>query len=200
MAPIPQTLRLALGNSGVSSLVAMGTILLLNIRLLGAASYLFTGVSRLPMAVGWDHLLPAWFTRLHREWKTPVNSILCTAGLTMLLIAMSSVGVHAQEAFQVLTNAAVTHYALAYMAMFAVPLFGVAAVRRRLPGWLRWVGLAGLCAALISFLISVYPIVDVVNPLGYGAKIAGTVVVSNAVAVGFYAMRSRRTAEAGSSR
>jgi hypothetical protein len=51
--------------------------------------------------------------------------------------------------------------------------------------------MAGFCASLISFLISVYPIVDVVNPVGYAAKIAGTVVVSNAVAIGFYTVRNR---------
>lgn len=196
VAPIPQTLRLALGNSGLGSMVAMGAILLLQLRLLGAASYLFTGVTRLPMAVGWDHLLPAWFTRLHAEWKTPVNSILCTAGLVMALILIASVGVHAQEAFQVLLNASVTHYALAYMAMFAVPLMGAGALRKRLPGWLKCVSLAGFCGSLISFLISVYPIVDVVNPLGYAAKIAGTVLVSNVAAVVFYMVRNRGTRRA----
>jgi amino acid transporter len=200
VAPIPQTLRLALGNSGVGSMVAMGAILLLQLRLLGAASYLFTGVSRLPMAVGWDHLLPGWFTRLHRTWKTPVNSILCTAGLVMLLMVMASVGVHAQESFQVLLNASTTHYALAYMAMFAVPLAGARGLRRSLPWWLKWAAVAGFCASLISFLISVYPIVDVVNPLGYAAKIAGTVLVSNVVAIVFYKMRDRGIAKTRSSR
>jgi hypothetical protein len=33
--------------------------------------------------------------------------------------------------------------------------------------------------------------VDVVNPLGYAAKIAGTVVISNAVAAVFYKLRNR---------
>jgi hypothetical protein len=37
----------------------------------------------------------------------------------------------------------------------------------------------------------VYPFVDVVNPLGYAAKIAGTVVVSNIAAVVFYKVRNR---------
>ena len=55
------------------------------------------------MAVGWDDLLPKWFTRLHPRWKTPVNSILCTSALMILLVVLGSVGVHAQEAFQVLS-------------------------------------------------------------------------------------------------
>jgi glutamate:GABA antiporter len=189
IAPIPQTLRIALGNSGVGNVVAIIAILLVQLRLLGAASYLFTGVTRLPMAVGWDALMPHWFTRLHPHWKTPVNSILCTSGLMLLLLVLGSVGVHAQEAFQVLSNASLTHYELMYMAMFAIPLVGTAALRNSLPGWLKWVSLAGFCASLFSLLVSVYPFVDVVNPLGYAAKIAGTVVVSNAAAIAFYTLR-----------
>jgi glutamate:GABA antiporter len=191
IAPIPQTLRIALGNSGVGNVVAMVAILLVELRLLGAASYLFTGVTRLPMAVGWDDLLPKWFTQLHPRWKTPVNSILCTSGLMLLLVVLGSVGVHAQEAFQVLSNASLTHYELMYMAMFAIPMVGAAALRKSLPPWLKWVSLAGFCASLFSLLVSVYPFVDVVNPLGYAAKIAGTAVISNVAAFAFYKLRNR---------
>jgi len=192
IAPIPQTMRIALGNSGIGNMVAIATILLVQLRLLGAASYLFTGVTRLPMAVGWDDLLPKWFTRLHPRWKTPVNSILCTSALMILLVVLGSVGVHAQEAFQVLSNASLTHYELMYMAMFAIPMVGGAALRKLLPSWLKWVSLAGFCASLFSLLISTYPFVDVVNPLGYAAKIGGTVVVSNVAAIVFYKLRNRR--------
>jgi amino acid transporter len=169
----------------------MTAILLLQLRLLGAASYIFTGATRLPMAVGWDHLLPEWFTRLHPRWKTPANSILCISGLVMMLLLLGSVGVHAQEAFQVLSNASLAHYELMYMAMFAIPLLGAGALRKSLPRWLKWVSMVGFGASLFSLLTSAYPFVDVVNPLGYAAKIAGTVVVSNAVAVAFYKLRNR---------
>jgi glutamate:GABA antiporter len=189
IAPIPQTLRIALGTSGMGNLVAMAAILFLQLRILGAASYMFTGATRLPMAVGWDHLLPAWFTRLHVQFKTPVNSILCIAGVVILLPVLATVGVHAQEAFQVLVNASMTHYALMYMAMFAIPVVGARTLRKALPGWLKWVSLAGFCASLFSLLTSTFPFVDVVNPLGYGVKIGGAVVVSNAVAIAIYKLR-----------
>jgi len=192
IAPIPQTMRIALGNSGIGNLVAMATILLVQLRLLGVSSYLFSGVTRLPMAVGWDHLLPKWFTQLHPRWKTPVNSILCTSALMILLVVLGSVGVHAQEAFQVLSNASLTHYELMYMAMFAIPLVGAVALRKSLPGWLKWVSFVGFCASLFSLLVSVYPFVDVVNPLAYAVKIAGTVVLSNVAAIVFYKLRNRR--------
>ena len=191
IAPIPQTLRLALGHTGIGNAVAVAAIFLLQLRLLGAASYLFTGVTRLPMAAGWDNLVPAWFTRLHPRWRTPANSIAFTSALVLLLVVLASVGVHAQEAFQLLTNASLTHYELAYLAMFAVPLAGAVAVRRALPGWLRWSSAVGFCATLFSLLVSAFPFVDVVNARSYAAKIVGTVVLSNLVGAGFYWLRSK---------
>jgi amino acid transporter len=152
------------------------------------------------MAIGWDNLLPKWFTRLHPRRKTPVNSILFTFVLMMALLVMASAGVHAQEAYQVLSNASLTHYELMYMSMFAIPLVGAASLRTSLPSWLKYVSLAGFCAALFSFLISIYPFVNVLNPFEYGVKIAGTVLVSNAVAVTFYMLRKRKLAEGEGSR
>ena len=189
IAPVPQTFRMALGNTGLGNVLATTAILLVEIRLLGVVSLLMTGVSRLPLAVGWDELIPAWFTRLHPRWKTPVNSILCTSVLIFLLVVMANVGVHAQEAFQVLSNASLTHYEVAYIAMFAIPLVGAAGLRRRLPVWLKWTSVVGLCATVFSLLVSAYPFVDVVNPMAYAAKIVGTFVVSNLVAFTFYKLR-----------
>jgi glutamate:GABA antiporter len=192
IAPIPQTVRLALGNAGLGNLFAMIAILFLQIRLLAAASYLFTGVTRLPMAVGWDKLVPAWFTRLHPRWRTPANSIVCTSLLILLLLVLGSVGVHAQEAYQLLSNASLAHYELAYLAMFAIPIVGVSVLRGAVPWWLKYTSLVGFCATLFSLLISAYPFVDVVNPLVYAAKILGTTVFSNLIGFAFYKLRTQK--------
>ena len=88
------------------------------------------------------------------------------------------------------THFEVRFHAVAQLGINRVVL-GTAALRESLPGWLKWVSLAGFCASLFSLLVSVYPFVDVVNPLGYAAKIAGTVVISNAVAAVFYKLRNR---------
>ena len=66
-------MRLTLGATGLGNVAAIVAILLLQLRLLGATSYLFTGVTRLPMAAGWNHLVPAWFTRLDPRRSTPTN-------------------------------------------------------------------------------------------------------------------------------
>jgi glutamate:GABA antiporter len=84
--------------------------------------------------------------------------------------------------------------------MFAIPLVGAASLRRSLPTWLKCISLAGFCASLFSLLISIYPFVDVLNPLEYGVKIAGTVLASNAVAVTFYVLRKRKLAAGEASR
>jgi amino acid transporter len=195
IAPIPQTLRLALGHSGAGNLCAIAAILLLQLRLLGSSSFLFTGVTRLPMAAGWDSLVPRWFSRLHPRHRTPTRSIFCTAALVLLLILLGSFGVHAQEAYQLLTNAALTHYELAYLAMFAIPLLGAPALRSALPRWLRWFCAVGFAATLFSLLVSVFPFVDVVNPWAYAAKILVTTLLSNLLAVAFYKLRRTALAQ-----
>jgi glutamate:GABA antiporter len=199
IAPIPQVMRRTLGIHGLGNVIAAAAILLLQLRLLGATSYLFTGVTRLPMAAGWNHLVPAWFARLHPVHRTPTNSIACAAGLVLALVLLAGMGVHAQEAYQLLTNACLTHYEVAYLAMFGIPLFGAASLRRSLPRWLRWTSVAGFASTLFSLLISAYPFVSVVSPRAYAIKILGTLLVSNGLAVGFYSLRSRapRHEEAG---
>jgi glutamate:GABA antiporter len=194
IAPIPQTLRYALGNSGLANVLAMVAILLVQFRLIAAASFIFTGVTRLPMVAGWDHLIPDWFTRLHPRFRTPVNSVAFTCALVLVLLFLANIGVHAQEAFQVLTNASITHYEISYLAMFAIPLVGAATLRTRIPRWVRWTSITGFVATLFSFLISAYPFVDVVNPRAYAAKILGTTLISNIIGYTFYRTRNRRNA------
>jgi amino acid transporter len=170
----------------------MTAIVLVQLRLLGAASLLFTGATRLPMAAGWDHLVPEWFTRMHPRWKTPVNSIVFAGALMLALIVLAMAGVYAQEAYQVLSGASLTHYEIAYLVMFAVPLMGKAGLRKGMPRWLKATSAVGFAATCFALLISAYPFVSVVNAEAYAAKILGTIVVSNLIAVVFYRLRTRR--------
>ena len=190
IGPIPQTFRAALGNAGFASRFASIAILLLLVRAVSASSLIFTGLTRLPVTAGWDHLLPAWFTRLDPRRRTPVNSILFVMALAMVLIFLSMFGVSEQEALQLLNSASNVHYGIAYVALFAIPLFGSARLRHRLPKWLGLPAAAGLMSSAIAVLIAVYPIVDVVSNLEYAAKIIGVVLVSNLIGVLIYATRS----------
>ncbi|HUA19717.1 MAG TPA: APC family permease [Bryobacteraceae bacterium] len=189
IGPIPQTFRAAFGATGWLAAFAPLAILLIIGRSIANSSLLFTGLTRLPMTAGWDHLLPRWFTRLHPERRTPVNSILFTAILIQAFIVLSLLGVHEQEANQLLINASDVHYAIAYVALFALPLFGGGGLRRKLPGWVKVAAAAGLFSSLVALLIAVYPIVDVVSPLAYAAKISVTVIVANIAGVAIYGLR-----------
>src|ERR1039457_3385677 len=73
IGPIPQALRRGFGNFG--AVIVPVAIFLLLTNYLSTFSLYFSGSARLPIAAGWDHLLPPWFSRLHARYKTPVNSI-----------------------------------------------------------------------------------------------------------------------------
>jgi amino acid transporter len=196
IGPIPQAFRLAFGDTGLSGHVAGIAIGLMLWRGIAAASLIFTGLTRLPMAAGWDHLLPGWFTRLHPRWKTPVNSILFVACVVIALVVLSMLGVHEQEAMQLLGNASTAHYGISYVALFALPLWGIAQIRRRLPLWVKVASAAGFVSSSIAVVIAVYPIIDVSNRVSYAAKIMATLLISNLIGLWIYrrkptAVRSR---------
>jgi amino acid transporter len=199
IGPIPQTFRAALGNAGFASHFASLAIVLLLVRAVSAASLIFTGLTRLPVTAGWDHLLPDWFTRLDARRRTPVNSILFVMILAIVLIFFSMLGVREQEALQLLNSASNVHYGIAYVALFAIPLAGPVSLRHRLPRWLGVPAAAGLLSSAIAVLIAVYPIVDVVSNLEYAGKIAGVVMVSNLAGVLIYAARISARSPAGQS-
>jgi amino acid transporter len=138
-------------------------------------------------------MAPGWFTRLHPTFRTPVNSILFVAVLVMLLILLSMLGVHEQEASQLLGMSSVVHYAIAYLALFALPLVGRRALRAALPLWVKLVAVAGFGSSLVSLLIGVYPIVEVASNAEYAAKILAVVVIANMAGVMIYRVGARRT-------
>jgi glutamate:GABA antiporter len=186
IGPIPQTLRAAAGHSKFANQAVPFAIALLMARAIAAASLLLTGLTRLPMTAGWDRLAPAWFARLDPRRRTPVNSILFVTAVVMAVILLSMLGVREQEASQLLLSASTVHYAIAYVALFAIPVFGSGWLRAALPAWLKIAAAAGLGASAISLFISVYPVVDVVSRMAYAAKISGVVVITNIAGVALY--------------
>jgi glutamate:GABA antiporter len=189
IGPIPQTMRLAFGAAGWVAPIAISLLLM---RAVASASLIFTGLTRLPMTAGWDNLVPGWFARLHPRRRTPVNSILFVTALVMALILLSMMGVREQEASQLLAAASIALYAIAYVALFALPLFGSRALRDALPAWVKVAALAGLVSSLVSLVIGVYPIVNVTSRGEYAAKIATVVVISNLAGLLVYRAGHRR--------
>lgn len=195
IAPIPQVLSEGFRALNLVVPIASITILaLLGIRL-AQSSVMFGGNTRLPMVAGWDRLLPEWFTRLHARYRTPVNSILFVGAATLALGLVGLIGVGKQEAFQLLWNASGVFYALTYLAMFAIPLFGLRGLQPRPPLWLRICALSGLLMTLLYVALSIVPIIEVESRAMFAIKIAGLTVLTNLLGLGVYlAGRRRRSA------
>jgi amino acid transporter len=194
IAPIPQVLSLGFKTFGVAALVVPVALALLIILRVAQASVNFTGLTRLPMVAGWDHLMPRWFTKLHPRFKTPVNSILFVGIVTLAMGALSLIGVGQQESFQLLFNAGGIFYALTYLVMFAIPLFGLRILKPAPPWWLRLAAASGFLMTLLYVALSIFPIIDVKSNFSFTIKIAGVIIAANIVGIGiFAAARARRS-------
>ena len=192
IAPIPQVLSEGFRSLHLLLPIATTTIMALLCIRIAQSSVMFGGNTRLPMVAGWDSLLPAWFTRLHARYRTPVNSILFVGAATLFLGLVGLIGVGKQEAFQLLWNASGVFYALTYLVMFAIPLFGLRGVQPRPPLWLKLSALSGLLMTILYLALSVVPIIQVESRLMFAVKISGLIVVTNAVGLGIYHTVGRR--------
>ena len=192
IAPIPQILSVGFGSLGSAFGIATLTILaLISIRV-AQASVMFGGNTRLPMVAGWDNLLPAWFTNLHARYRTPVNSILFVGAVTLFMGIVGLIGVGKQEAFQILWNASGVFYALTYLVMFSIPLFGLRNAPERPPLWLRIAALSGFLMTLLNVVLSLVPIIQVENRLTFALKIGGLIVITNLIGFGIYKAAQRK--------
>ena len=192
VSPIPQTLRAGVQGLGVAAFVAPVLIVLLLLRQLGAINMIFAGNTRLPMVAGWDGLLPNWFTRLHPRARTPVNSIVFVGVVTLLLTLGGLAGAGTQEAFQLLENAGGIFYAMAYVALFAIPLFGARRLGWKPPVWLILASVSGLAVTVLYSVLSIFPIIDVPSWQRFALKVGGVVVGSNLLGAGIYILARRR--------
>jgi amino acid transporter len=193
IGPMPQVLRVGFEPFGIAGpLVTIAILMTLAMRV-AQVSVSFTAVTRLPMVAGWDRMLPAAFSTLHPRYRTPVNSILLVAVCSFVLSVISQVGVGQAEAFQLLFNAGGIFYALAYVVMFAIPLFGMRNVTPRPSPLLRLASLSGLLMTLLYIVVAVFPIIAVESVSGFAFKIATVVVVMNLVGVGILVAAQRRS-------
>jgi len=193
IAPVAQVLRAGFGPFGIAApLVTVAILMTLAMRI-GQASVAFTAVTRLPMVAGWDDMLPSWFSRLHASYKTPVNSIVLVGVSSFAIASLSLIGVGHAEAFQLLFNTSGIFYALTYVVMFTIPLFGLRGVSRRPPLWLQLASWSGLSMTLLYIGLSVFPIIKVESVSTFALKIVLLIGVMNLVGVGVLASARRHT-------
>jgi amino acid transporter len=191
IGPVPQALRLALGGSPLARLIVPIAILLLLTNYFSSFSLGFAANTRLPLCAGWDHLLPKWFTRLHPKYRTPVNSILFLGAVTLVASIAVLIGVGQQEAFELLQIWGFTFYAIAYLALFAIPLLATRSSAFRSPSWLRILALSGFFLTLLFVLLSVFPIIHVESESAYTWKTIAVLLSANFGGLLLYRLRPK---------
>jgi amino acid transporter len=197
IGPIPQALRLGFAGVTAARIIVPVAILLLLTNYLSSFSLNFAANTRLPMVAGWDHLLPAWFTRLHPRYRTPVNSIIFLGFITLFASLAVLIGARELEAFQMLQIWSFTFYGLAYLALFAIPLLARRDSKLRSGLVLKLAAVCGFVLTLLFVALSIFPIVDVVDPLKYAAKTIAVLLGANCIAlVLFYTQRRSRNISA----
>jgi glutamate:GABA antiporter len=176
ISPTTQALTRGAEEMGIGGVIGPLAAVLLICHVVAYSSLSYNAVIRLPMVAGWDHLLPAWLSRLHPRYKTPVGSIVFIGVMALVFIILGNLGVGAQEAFQLLGNGSFICYALTYLVMFAIPLIA----RGEKPAWgLRLAAASGFAMTLLYTVLSIFPIIDVQNAASFTMKISGVVIAIN---------------------
>jgi len=192
ISPAAQALTRGAQGLGIASVVAPLAAVLLICHIVGYSSLSYNAVIRLPMVAGWDHLLPAWLSRLHPRYKTPVGAIVFIGVMALVFIVLGNLGVGAQEAFQLLGNGSFICYALAYLVMFAIPLVA----RGEKPRWgVRLAAISGFAMTLLYVVLSIFPIIDVQNAASFTIKVSGVVIAINVAGV-LYFRRAKKQRQA----
>jgi glutamate:GABA antiporter len=176
ISPVAQVLSIAAAPFAAAARIASVVILLVLGMRIGQMSVNFSATARLPMVAGWDHLLPGWFVKLHRKYRTPAHSILFVGAMTLAFSMSGILGTGSQEAFQLFENAAGIYYAIAYVALFAIPL-----VSREASIGVKIASASGLVMTLLYIVLSIFPIIEVGSRFWFTAKISGVVIVGNLI-------------------
>jgi APA family basic amino acid/polyamine antiporter len=121
-----------------------------------------TSVSRLPFAVGVDHLLPEAFGRVHPRWGTPHVSIFVLGVIASVLLIAIQLGDTMRAAYQALLSLTVITGFLPYLYIFG-------------SSWKagkRLSAISGWAIVLVAILCSVVPTDEVKNVWVFEGKLA----------------------------
>lgn len=181
VAPVAQALSRGVQAFGITSFALPPAMLFLFVYYLATFCAFFTVSTRLPMVAGWDHLAPEWFSRLHPRYKTPINSVLFLGAATLMVAVVALIGVGPDESYELLLTWSFTFYGIAYLALFAIPIFSPKSRGLRPPLGVRIAAASGLVVTLLFVVLSIFPVIRVGSSLVYSLKVAGVVLGANLI-------------------
>jgi len=193
IGPIPQALRSGFAAFGIALPIVSVAILLLLLNYLCSYTLYFSANTRLPIAAGWDHLLPRWFSTLHPRYRTPVNSIFFMGAVALATSIAVLIGSGNQESFILLQTWAWTFYGLAYLVKFAIPLVSAKEKGLRPRPWLQLGAATGFFVTLLFVLLSVQPVIPVASKTVYLLKVVVVVVGVNFLGWTIYRTNGQRS-------
>lgn len=162
-----------LGTPWLTSLIAL-MVLASGVGQFGG---LGTAVSRLPYAVGVDHLLPAAFGKVHPRWGTPHIATLALGAVASFLLIVIQLGDTMLAAYQALVSLMVITGFIPF-----IYIFGSAWKAGK-----RLSALSGWAVTILALVASVVPTTEIKNVWLFEAKLAlGTLAV---IASGWFVYR-----------
>jgi hypothetical protein len=124
--------------------------------------------------------------------------VLVLGAATLVVALLALIGVGHEESYELLLTWSFTFYGIAYLALFAIPIFSRKDRGLRAPLWIRLAAASGMLVTLLFIVLSVFPIIDVGSSWHYSLKIAGVVIGANTVGwVVFRAGSNRVEARSG---
>jgi amino acid transporter len=109
------------GGSAMLGIAWFGVVaaLLVTVGNAGGVGATVAGVARVPFVAGIDRYLPAFFGKIHPQWKTPWISILVQAGISALILILAQASTTLRNAYLFLVDMSVILYFIPFLYMYA---------------------------------------------------------------------------------
>jgi amino acid transporter len=191
-ALLAQLMQAGFGNAGLAEILTTGSIVALTLIWIAGAVGLLAVASRFPMVIGWDGLLPQWWSDLHPRFRTPVKALTVIAGACLLITLISSWGAGGQEITQIGVGAGAACLCIMYALLFSVALIGKRSAGLRPGIAVRLAALSGFVVSVASLPLQVVPLAGVPNAAIFGLKVGGLVCAINALGAWLYWRGTKR--------
>jgi amino acid transporter len=189
-APVQQLMQAGFGNAGFGEILTVLTVLAFIINTIAGAVALVGVTARFPMVIGWDGLLPAWWSDLHPRFRTPVKALAMVTGACIAVaLVSSSGGAGGQEIIQIGMGGAIGCLCVYYALLFSVVLFG-----RGFSGPMRLAALCGFLVSVAALPFQMMPLTGVADRALFALKVGGLIAAINAIAAWLYWRGARRLA------